>query len=276
MFKLKRIADNKEFILSEVSLLIGRSESCDICVSEGYPSREHARIVQKDEAVLVEDLHSTNGTFVNNQRIGSSALLNVGDVVKVGDEAFSIQSQSQPDATVLVKSLGSDENVSALVIEDDDEDHEDSTSLIHQYSLPRGWNQDGSNFISEIGKLDDRKKQAINSYIEKVRSKYKGHIGVLLILFSDDNPPVIKSLVYQEGGRSSWTFGRGDGCDVIFQHPCISMHHATLTYGEAGWHFEDSDSTNGISVQGKKLKTIKLQDEMKISVASAEIFIRFI
>ena len=81
-FKLKRISDGKEYDIEVRALLIGRSESCDINVTEGHPSREHARIAERNGLVVVEDLHSTNGTFVNNQRIEEATTLRPGDVVK--------------------------------------------------------------------------------------------------------------------------------------------------------------------------------------------------
>jgi pSer/pThr/pTyr-binding forkhead associated (FHA) protein len=50
-------------------LTIGRSPECDICIGEGGLSRLHARLVPRDDGVLIEDLDSTNGSFVNDRRV---------------------------------------------------------------------------------------------------------------------------------------------------------------------------------------------------------------
>lgn len=273
-FKLKRISDGKEFELGVTSLLVGRSESCDIQITEGHPSREHARVAERDGAVLVQDLHSTNGTFVNNQKIVTSAVLGIGDVVKFGDESFSVQSLTAPEATVLMRSLGSKGNMSASVIDDDeDEDDEDSTSILEVYSMPPGWDDATPGFSSEVGKLDERKKNAIDRYLEKFSHSLKGKTGIFLIFFSDDNPPTFKSVIAKDD-KSCWSFGRSEDCDISFDNPCISKHHADITLGAKGWMLEDKDSTNGISHRGVKSKTLQLVDDMVLEISVVEVLIR--
>lgn len=275
-YKLKRLKDGLDFFLDESSLLVGRSDSCDIQVMEGYPSREHARILERNGKVLVQDLHSTNGTFVNNKRIEIEAVLSLGDVVKFGDEIFSVQSQSAPEATVLMRSLGTHANASATVIEDDDEDDPDadSTSILEIYSLPAGWGDSGG-FGDQVGKLDDKKRKAIDKYIEKASQSMKGQLGIFLILFSDDNPPVFKSLVVKDD-KTSWSFGRSQECDIVFDNPCVSKHHANIRYAGEGWTLHDNGSTNGITVAANKQQTLQLSDDLLFEISSVEVLVRFL
>jgi FHA domain len=58
---------------------IGRSPECDICLDDPCISRFHARLRPRDYGIEIEDLKSTNGSFLNGQRIG------VG-IARVGDE----------------------------------------------------------------------------------------------------------------------------------------------------------------------------------------------
>lgn len=276
-FKLKRISDGEEFTLSETSLIVGRSDSSDIQVTEGHPSREHARIAERNGAVLVEDLHSTNGTFVNSKRIDEATSLQPGDVVKFGDEAFSVQSLSEPEATVLMRSLGSGANASATVIDDDDDDDDedlDSTGLLEVYALPPGWD-DGGSFDDHAGKLDDKKLAAINAYIEKFNRSLKGKVGIFLIFFSNDNPPIFKSLIVKEG-KDSWSFGRNKRCDVTFENPCISKHHANISIKDGTWLIEDNSSTNGLTKEGRKLTSIELEDHLTFEISSVDVLVRFL
>lgn len=64
-------------------LLIGRGSDCDIVVSEPSVSRHHARLVRHREHLLVEDLGSSNGTWLNARRV-RRAVLKPGDDVLAG------------------------------------------------------------------------------------------------------------------------------------------------------------------------------------------------
>jgi pSer/pThr/pTyr-binding forkhead associated (FHA) protein len=64
---------------------IGRSEECDIAFPEDTSvSRVHARLDRDGEDWLVVDLGSTNGTFVNGERV-AEARLQPGDMIEIGD-----------------------------------------------------------------------------------------------------------------------------------------------------------------------------------------------
>jgi pSer/pThr/pTyr-binding forkhead associated (FHA) protein len=73
-----------ELPLQAGETLIGRAEACDIIVSEGLVSRRHARIVLDGGRPYIEDLGSSNGTFVNQARLHGRALLFPGDTVFIG------------------------------------------------------------------------------------------------------------------------------------------------------------------------------------------------
>jgi pSer/pThr/pTyr-binding forkhead associated (FHA) protein len=72
------------------SLLIGRLPECDVLLQDGLVSRMHARISVQHESVVVEDLHSTNGVYVNGQRVGHSTVLREGDRVLIGTTEISM------------------------------------------------------------------------------------------------------------------------------------------------------------------------------------------
>jgi pSer/pThr/pTyr-binding forkhead associated (FHA) protein len=76
--------------LGSGSLLIGRLPECDVLLQDGLVSRMHARISVQHESVVVEDLHSTNGVYVNGLRVGHSAVLREGDRVLIGTTEISM------------------------------------------------------------------------------------------------------------------------------------------------------------------------------------------
>jgi len=79
-----------EVELREGSLLVGRLPECDVMIDDGLVSRMHARISVRDDSVVVEDLHSTNGVYVNGARITHSALLREGDRLLIGTTEISL------------------------------------------------------------------------------------------------------------------------------------------------------------------------------------------
>lgn len=72
-------------------VIIGRAEKCHLVLDDSYVSQMHARIFTRDGAVLVEDLGSTNGTYVNRRRITSPTELQRGDRVKIGKTVLEMR-----------------------------------------------------------------------------------------------------------------------------------------------------------------------------------------
>ena len=65
-------------------ILIGRGADCQLLLEDDYVSTRHARVVDGPDGVYVEDLGSTNGTYVNNQRITAPTAIGFSDVVRIG------------------------------------------------------------------------------------------------------------------------------------------------------------------------------------------------
>lgn len=69
---------------------LGRAAGCGVQVEDAYTSNIHARMFRRDGELWVEDLGSTNGTWVNAERIGTPARLGRGDLVQVGGTVFEV------------------------------------------------------------------------------------------------------------------------------------------------------------------------------------------
>jgi hypothetical protein len=71
-------------------LIVGRSPGSDIVINADYVSGRHARFGLFSDALVVEDLGSTNGTLVDGKRITAPTALEPGSVVGIGDASLRI------------------------------------------------------------------------------------------------------------------------------------------------------------------------------------------
>jgi pSer/pThr/pTyr-binding forkhead associated (FHA) protein len=75
-----------KFELTGVEMTIGRAAGCQVALPDDtFASTVHARIYGRDGAIYVEDLGSTNGTYLNGMRLGAPAVLRPGDQLQVGN-----------------------------------------------------------------------------------------------------------------------------------------------------------------------------------------------
>jgi pSer/pThr/pTyr-binding forkhead associated (FHA) protein len=71
---------------------IGRADACHLKLPDTYASQFHARIFPQDGSWFVEDLGSTNGTFLNQRKVASPSEVRVGDRVRIGTTILELKS----------------------------------------------------------------------------------------------------------------------------------------------------------------------------------------
>jgi pSer/pThr/pTyr-binding forkhead associated (FHA) protein len=103
MFKAN--AQRKDFPVVNKVTVIGRAEACDLRVPLLSVSRRHCELVVSDDGLRVRDLASSNGTYVNNQRI-NEADLKAGDRLVIGPIVFTVQVNGVPEEIQAVKTRG--------------------------------------------------------------------------------------------------------------------------------------------------------------------------
>jgi len=69
-------------------LLLGRDKPAEVIVEDVFASARHARITPRGPYNFLEDLGSTNGTYLNGSRVESSERLRPGDKITIGDTEF--------------------------------------------------------------------------------------------------------------------------------------------------------------------------------------------
>ena len=78
----------QEYYYIENNNTIGRDNKNSICIKDKFLSSFHARIILEEGIYFLEDLHSSNGTFLNNERITEAIELKSGDIIKLGQLEF--------------------------------------------------------------------------------------------------------------------------------------------------------------------------------------------
>lgn len=82
------IHEGKTYELPNGEYVIGRSVDNDITLPSILVSRQHARIQVLGDTVMLQDLDSVNGTFVNEERVKQACRLNPGDRIRIGNETM--------------------------------------------------------------------------------------------------------------------------------------------------------------------------------------------
>ena len=81
---LEGVEPGRRILIESRELSIGRDAARDVVLADPDVSRLHASISLRGDQVVVEDQHSTNGTFIDGQRVTRATILPVGAVLKVG------------------------------------------------------------------------------------------------------------------------------------------------------------------------------------------------
>jgi len=91
------IYGGKPLALSPGRTFIGRSVGCKVVLDDSQVSRRHARVTVSDDGVVVEDLGSANGVFVNDERINGPRRLEPGDRLRIVSHVLEFVAQEQAE-----------------------------------------------------------------------------------------------------------------------------------------------------------------------------------
>ena len=103
-------------LIKNTEMIIGRSGDLDIVIVEDMVSRKHAKILIEDEQIYIQDLGSTNGSFVNGERIKRIKIKN-GDRILIGTSVMRVENENASEnefasEKVEVSQVGSDNIIS--------------------------------------------------------------------------------------------------------------------------------------------------------------------
>ncbi len=91
----------RTYIVNQENITIGRDSSCDICLDDPLVSKVHSRITVEDQRIFkIEDLGSTNGTYLNKKRLSRPTQMYYSDRVVIGSSIFRFFIEETLDKTM--------------------------------------------------------------------------------------------------------------------------------------------------------------------------------
>lgn len=232
-FRLKRLSNNEVFELKGSSQTIGRNPFSEVFIDSSLLSRQHASLHVRDNELIIEDLGSKNGTYVNNMPIESNTSLMHGDVITVGDEKLMVIAPDKNDgATVFSLNIGAELG------------HAPVQAANNQTAIKTS--EPAFSFSSSELPVYDI--QTIQQIVNELEISADDAVALLIATESQETfllPRSVKS-------GNEWKIGRQQFVDVKIDHPTISNLHAKIRFEDGQWFIEDTESTNGTKLNGKR------------------------
>jgi len=235
--------------------LIGRAIDCDLVVNQAEVSSNHCRLTRTDKGFLLEDLGSSNGTYVNGVRISKPTLVQPSDRITLGQKTpFPWPETGSPAQKPSPPPLG----LSIGRAPDNDVVLDHPMISAHHARIVHNGKQIlledlGSSNGTAIGHPSRKIKQAPLSPGDVV---FLGSFRIPANRLLETRPrqladPPAAAVAF---AGKQLVFGRAPGVDQVLNYPMISSRHARLYRVGATILIEDLGSTNGTFVNGKRIR----------------------
>ncbi len=221
----------EEFLLGGEGAGIGRGEGNEILLSDRSVSRRHARIIREGERWFLEDLGSSNGTFIEGRKIKKEELIS-GTEFRIGKFSISFKEEKKPEV-----------DKEGTIIEKDEE----------------------GTAVGDIPEEGTRREK-IDPERTVCRDELPDDIGegfqrAMLVALSGPR----EGETYLPN-NSEFNIGRGEENQLTVADPLVSLSHAVIIPQGELFLLKDRESKNGTLVNGKQIneKTLKMGDIIKI------------
>lgn len=248
-------AGHKQLLRSQACLRIGRTEMADWAIPhDAELSSVHFRIACGLDEVRIQDLESTNGTFVNSKRITDATLAD-GDMIVAGRTAFriTVEEPSPRDLSPGPMPAATQQDTATHSVK------ETTTAPVSNIRVEKPQNRD---------ELIDADRGAVSSMaaadiaLPGTPASAGAHSGAganNAILEVQDGPHAGRKIWLRLG--QSLTIGRTDLANVaLSDDPLVSSTHCRLTFDKRGLSVRDLNSANGTFVNEMRIVEQSLAD----------------
>lgn len=210
------------------TLTVGRGGDCGITIADDHISREHARLVNHGGLIWLQDLNSSNGSYVNGQRITGACRLFHGDEVRFDTVAFQLIGHGADLTPVRAP--------------------EQAPLPVALQIAARHERESGGTDTTEFAAIEDSPPVTLEVPLD-------GEAGAFLLGASE---PVAGLTFRTPMGRT--LVGRSDECDLVIRDRTVSARHAELMVRAEGVTITNLMATNGTRVNGDEVQTGRLHD----------------
>lgn len=231
---------NDLFTITKRETIIGRKEA-DIIIDDGKISKKHSKLTISGRRVEIEDLNSTNGTYLNGERIKKAPLKNLDEItigstklsVMIVEDIVSFKKRVMQEAGEKTENKHGKENIEAMI-----------ESELERFSP---W--DLAESESHISKKSEKKSY----YLERCDLK---------LMKAGQSYQILKK---------NMVIGRGE-VEIKIEDQDLSRKHASIEIDPSfDIYIRDLASTNGTFVNGKKISYTRLTNNDIIEVGGARL-----
>ncbi len=255
----------------------GKQVTISLVVSAERVSRVHARISPTETGVSVEDLKSTNGTFVNDQRVVGQAGARHGDRIRF-DVLEYVLKDARPPAMTIPAGAGPKAEAKGTVVRDPDKveatvDEKDNAGrkggtvvLQVNRNLPKEWGKSAGTIL-----VSDEDLEKVNAAIDADKLAMSYATPTLLVISGDNSGQPFG--LNPAGDISFWNIGSDPGkhdLNIVIGNASVSGYHAKLVFREQRWKIIDQMSTNGTFVNGQRFNVAFLSSKDHVRFGQVE------
>ncbi len=226
-------------------LTVGRSAECGLRLTEGSPSRQHARLIVEGDQLWVEDLGSTNGSFVNGERIAARTLLKNGDALRFDVEEYTYSTGAADGDKTVLRQPATPAPPPQVV----------ATPTPAQ-QLPPGWTEGegqaaGANKTVFQSPQELAEKRRGAAAVAPALAPASTDVPVLLVA-SGVTAATRLELRAAGSDKQEWSIGSDAARELCLPVSGVSALHARIIRDGGRWKLVDQVSANGTYVNGKR------------------------
>ena len=284
--RLRSLQDGSEFPLDADEMLVGRELECQLTLESGHISRYHAKLSLINGELVVEDLRSTNGTFINGRRISSPQTLGLGDEIRFHEVAFRLVSgesgSGDAEATVF-------QSAPVAVQPSPPKQPIANQPVAKQPNAPQPKPARQPGPVIEQPRAPDKTGQiaAVEGGTRVLHAddlnRLQGHdqpssvaidsgSGPRLVMLSAPARGKVYSLISRN--KNAWVLGREGNADLHIADKSVSGQHARIRKLAHEWILESCEGNNPIFINNRSVEFTSLHPGDIIRVGRMELIFR--
>jgi len=241
--RLSAISDNTHYDI-EAETLVGREVECTVSLDSPHISRYHAKIVISNNGAIIEDLNSSNGTFVNGRRIREKTVVSLGDEVRFDNLAFRLTSHESglSDHTVMVSQITAPVSASAKAEQEKKVETPPQTlaepvkEKKQEQEKPAAPQSEPSSFPPKP-EVSEPPEEENTRILNSEQMRQAAVINEQLVSFKDNgsgprlvatSAPIRGKVFPLAPNEAEWPLGRAHESQIRVPVKSISRHHVTL------------------------------------------------